>query len=93
MRRDLIQADARFVKGLVHDGQDELDMPPGGDFRYHAPVYLVQFGRRGDDAGEDRPPVFHHGGRSLVAAGLDAKTKAQRSISFHMMMASSSLSR
>ncbi len=52
---------------LLNHGNDGLDVGAGSDLGKDAAVLGVQIHLRGDDVGEDAPPVLDHGGGRFVA--------------------------
>ncbi len=70
---EVFRADGGLLEGFTHHGPDELDVPAGCDLRYHAAEYGMICHLAGDHAGEDLPPVGHHGRCRFVAGCLDRK--------------------
>src|SRR5919108_6263043 len=68
---DVVELGTGLVERLPERRQQELEMMPGRNLRYHAAVAGVQLGLRGDDVREELPLVRDKRGGGLVAGGLD----------------------
>ena len=69
--RELLFRHACLPQGFAHHGHDVLLMRPRGEFRHYAAVGFVH-GLAGRNVAQQHA-VFHHGGRGVVATGLDAQ--------------------
>ncbi len=70
---DVGEARTRLHERFGDDAADELGVRATRDLGHHAAEARVKVDLTRHDAGTDVVPVVDHGGRSLVAAGLDAQ--------------------
>ncbi len=72
-RVDTLQGTTGALQRLLQDGHDRLHMLARGELRHHATVASVELHLRGDDAGQNLPPIADDGGGRLVAGSLNAE--------------------
>jgi hypothetical protein len=78
----LRKADAGFLHGLAHDAVEQVDMGARRDLGHHTAETGVLIGLRAHDIGQYPAAAvagaLDHGGRGLVAGGLDPENQICR---------------
>ena len=66
----IASAQAGGFQSLIRQAVDGLDMLPGGNFRHHTAIELVQLHLRRDAVGQHPAPVLHNGHGRFVTGGF-----------------------